>query len=386
MSAMGRQPRSRSKSLNTSDSQLTSCQRLLVRSVLVTLLVAPSIIYLSKISGLESFFSFGGADGGDKNSRNTQSMVDSEDLATRIQSPLDPDRDKSPFVQPRMPVKTLLSVEQEEGDGAFVRRSIGRPELKQLDPFILLDHFAVAPPAGFPDHPHRGFETVTYMLEGSFTHQDFDGHKGTIGPGDLQWMTAGRGIVHSELPAKHGVQRGIQLWVNLPGKYKMLEPRYQELEHKSVATVETHGVKVSVIAGDSYGVRSPVYTITPIMFLDFSLEPGAVVHQEIPGYWNAFIYVLEGKVQVGSKTASPISSYNTVLLGPGKGLSVWNAENGVCRFLLIGGEPIGEPVVQYGPFVMNTQQEIRKAIQDFRKGHNGFEKAPFWHSSPVHID
>ncbi|KAI8597471.1 RmlC-like cupin domain-containing protein, partial [Dissophora ornata] len=170
-------------------------------------------------------------------------------------------------------VKSVLSREQSEGVGARVRRSIGRPELRNHDPFLMLDEFNVDKNGGFPDHPHRGFETVTYMLEGQFQHEDFAGHKGTIGPGDLQWMTAGRGIVHSEMPVKSQTRaHGLQLWINLPKEHKMCEPQYQELLDKEIprATPE-EGVTVKVIAGESHGVTSKVYTRTPTMYLDFKM-------------------------------------------------------------------------------------------------------------------
>ncbi|CAI8037982.1 Pirin-like protein [Geodia barretti] len=150
-------------------------------------------------------------------------------------------------------VKKVLSVEQAEGVGARVRRSVGRPELRNLDPFLMLDEFKVTKPAGFPDHPHRGFETVTYMLKGSFKHEDFCGHRGTINPGDLQWMTAGRGIVHAEMPASQGENIGLQLWINLSQRDKMVEPQYQELLESEIPHVSGEGVHVAVIAGNSYG-------------------------------------------------------------------------------------------------------------------------------------
>uniref|UniRef100_A0ACD6AAI9 Uncharacterized protein n=1 Tax=Avena sativa TaxID=4498 RepID=A0ACD6AAI9_AVESA len=177
----------------------------------------------------------------------------------------------APLENPRSVVKKLLSEAQSEGQGATVRRSIGRHELRNLDPFLMLDEFSVSKPAGFPDHPHRGFETVTYMLEGAFTHQDFSGHKGTIRTGDVQWMTAGRGIVHSEMPASDGVQKGLQLWINLASKDKMIEPRYQELQSKDISHAEKDGVEVRIIAGEAFGVQSPVYTRTPTMYMDFTM-------------------------------------------------------------------------------------------------------------------
>ncbi|KVH91382.1 pirin-like protein [Cynara cardunculus var. scolymus] len=284
------------------------------------------------------------------------------------------------FSAPRLVAKKLLAKSQSEGDGAVVRRSIGRPELKSLDPFLLLDEFSVSPPAGFPDHPHRGFETVTYMLEGAFTHQDFAGHKGTIRAGDVQWMTAGRGIIHSEMPVGTGAQKGLQLWINLSSKDKMVEPNYQELLNEDIQRAERDGVKVTIVAGESMGVKSPVYTRTPTMFLDFTIAPGAQMHQPIPESWNSFVYVLHGVGVFGSMDSSPISAHHAVVLSPGDGLSIWNHGSKPLRFVLIGGQPINEPVVQYGPFVMNTQAEIDMTLQDYHYCKNGFERAKLWRS------
>ncbi|XXG50424.1 hypothetical protein AAC387_Pa02g4442 [Persea americana] len=284
------------------------------------------------------------------------------------------------FDRPRFVVKKALAKPQHEGQGAVVRRSIGRMELKFLDPFLMLDEFSVSAPAGFPDHPHRGFETVTYMLQGSFTHQDFAGHKGTIRAGDLQWMTAGRGIIHSEMPAGEGVQSGLQLWINLPSKDKMIEPGYQELQCEEIKRVEKDGVEVRIIAGEAMGVKSPVYTRTPIMYVDFTLKPGAQLHQRIPDSWNAFVYVIEGEGVFGSLSSSPANAHHALVLGPGDGLSVWNKYINPLRFVLIGGQPLNEPVVQYGPFVMNTEAEIDQAIEDYHFCRNGFEKAKHWKS------
>ncbi|KAI0523081.1 hypothetical protein KFK09_005471 [Dendrobium nobile] len=282
--------------------------------------------------------------------------------------------------KPRHVVKKVLAKQQQEGDGANVRRSIGRPELRNFDPFLLLDEFSVSRPAGFPDHPHRGFETVTYMLEGAFTHQDFSGHKGTIRAGDLQWMTAGRGIVHSEMPAADGVQKGLQLWINLSSKDKMVEPNYQELLSKDIARINKNGVDVRIIAGEAFGVSSPVYTRTPTMYLDFTMKPGAELRQLIPQEWNAFIYIIDGEGVFGDEETSPISSHHVLILSNGDGLKVWNKSGRPLRFVLIGGEPLNEPVVQYGPFVMNSQKEIQQTLEDYRLGKNGFEKAKHWKS------
>ncbi|GMH26703.1 hypothetical protein Nepgr_028546 [Nepenthes gracilis] len=288
--------------------------------------------------------------------------------------------ESSSLNRPRQVIKNVLAESQHEGDGAIVRRSIGRPELKYLDPFLLLDEFTVTPPAGFPDHPHRGFETVTYMFEGAFTHQDFAGHKGTINAGDLQWMTAGRGIIHSEMPVSEGINHGLQLWVNLSSKDKMIEPKYQELSSKDISRAENDGVEVRIIAGESMGIHSPVYTRTPAMFLDFTLKPGSFFFQSIPESYNAFVYTVEGEGIFGELNSTPVLAHHCLVLGPGDGLSVSNRSSKPLRFVLIGGEPIGEPVVQYGPFVMNTQAEIQQTFLDYQYCKNGFEMARHWRS------
>ncbi|KAL4632529.1 pirin-like protein [Castanea sativa] len=285
-----------------------------------------------------------------------------------------------PFDNPRLVVKKVQAKLQQEGDGAVVRRGIGRTDLKNLDPFLMLDEFSVTPPAGFPDHPHRGFETVTYMLEGGITHQDFAGHKGTIGPGDVQWMTAGRGIIHSEMPAGGETSKGLQLWINLSSKDKMIEPRYQELLREDIERVEKDGVEVRIIAGESMGIQSPVYTRTPAMFLDFTLKPRAQMHQSIPESWNSFVYILEGEGVFGIPNSSPVAAHHVLVLGPGDGLSVWNRSSKALRYVLIAGQPLNEPVVQYGPFVMNTQAEIDRTIEDYHYSKNGFEMAKYWRS------
>ncbi|KAJ4980456.1 hypothetical protein NE237_031293 [Protea cynaroides] len=277
--------------------------------------------------------------------------------------------------EPRLVVKKFQSIAQREGVGAVVRRSIGRFELRHFDPFLLLDEFSVTAPGGVPDHPHRGFETVTYMLQGAMTHEDFAGHKGTIRTGDLQWMTAGRGIVHSEMPASQGTQKGLQLWINLSSKHKMVEPRYQELLSKDLAEVAKDGINVRIIAGEALGTKSAIYTRTPTMFLDFTLKPGAHLQQPIPSLWNSFIYVLEGEGVFSKPESSPTKAHYILLLGSGDGVEAWNQSSKLLRFILVGAEPIGEPVVQYGPFVMNTQEEIDQAIDDYEHCINGFENA-----------
>ncbi|KAL3835038.1 hypothetical protein ACJIZ3_009774 [Penstemon smallii] len=224
---------------------------------------------------------------------------------------------------------------------------------------LLGEALEVSPPAGFPDHPHRGFETVTYML---------------------QWMTAGRGIVHSEMPAGEGPNLGLQLWINLSSKDKMIEPKYQELLNDEIPSSEKDGVQVKVIAGESMGAHSPVYTRTPTMYLDFTIKPNAQFHQTIPESWNSFVYIIEGEGVFGIPNSQPSPAHHILVLGPGDGLSVWNKSSNSLRFVLVGGQPINEPVVQHGPFVMNTQDEIDKTIEDYYYGKNGFEMARYWRS------
>ncbi|XP_005111034.1 pirin [Aplysia californica] len=274
------------------------------------------------------------------------------------------------------------SVEQDEGVGARVRRSIGRPELRNFDPFLMLDEFRVSPPAGFPDHPHRGFETVTYMMKGEGIHQDFLGHKGKIKAGDLQWMTAGRGIVHCEMPGGDTESHGLQLWVNLKKAEKMVEPAYQELSDKDIPRGDKGGVKVKVIAGEAFGVKSPVYTRTPTSYLDFVMSPGSQLDQPIPRDWNAFVYILSGEASFGPSEKEVVckAHHTTTLNDDGDFIHVHNKGSEACHFVLISGQPIKEPVVQHGPFVMTTEQEIKEAISDYRNGENGFEKAMTWNS------
>ncbi|XP_057218638.1 pirin [Triplophysa rosa] len=277
--------------------------------------------------------------------------------------------------------KAVLSVEQTEGVGARVRRSIGRRELKNLDPFLMLDEFNIAKPAGFPDHPHRGFETVTYLLSGVTAHEDSCGHSGTLEPGDLQWMTAGRGVIHAEMPVSDGRIHGIQLWVNLKSADKMVEPQYQELKGKDIPKPSKDGVTVTVISGEALGVKSKIYTRTPTMYLDFKLKEGAKHMQPVPKGWTAFIYTLAGSLCTGpDDDLQTIEPHHTVFFEDGDYVSVENKEADESHFVLIAGEPIKEPVVQYGPFVMNTQEEIDQTIRDYQSATNGFERAKVWQS------
>uniref|UniRef100_A0A3Q2P8V8 Pirin n=1 Tax=Fundulus heteroclitus TaxID=8078 RepID=A0A3Q2P8V8_FUNHE len=260
----------------------------------------------------------------------------------------------------RKVVKTVLSVEQAEGVGARVRRSIGRKELRNLDPFLMLDEFKVCKPAGFPDHPHRGFETVTYVLAGITAHEDFCGHSGRLKHGDLQWMTAGRGVVHAEMPVSEEPVVGLQLWVNLRKEEKMIEPAYQELKSSEIPKPSQGGVTVAVISGEALGAK----------VCDRLCE-------NLPISTGCFSKIVHYRKWPGSQQVEP---HHTVVFGDGDCVRFENKGSEVSHFVLIAGEPINEPVVQHGPFVMTSQEEINQAIMDYQNGRNGFERAKNWRS------
>lgn len=273
---------------------------------------------------------------------------------------------------------------QLEGGGFVVRRPFPSGSLSLVDPFLLLDEmgpadYGPAEAMGAPDHPHRGFETVTYMLDGVFEHEDSAGNKGAIGAGDVQWMTAGRGVVHSEMPAasireRGGRVHGFQLWVNLPARDKMMEPRYQEVKAAGIPE-STSGdglARVRVIAGEALGARAVIDTRTPIVYQDWTLAPGASVEQPLAGGHNAFVYVFEGRARVGA-AGRELAEGQAGLLGPGTSVSLSLPADATrsARLLLLAGQPLGEPVARYGPFVMNTEAEIMRAIADYRAGRLG---------------
>jgi len=256
-----------------------------------------------------------------------------------------------------------------DGAGVKLNRVIGGPDLPQLDPFLLLDEFrsddAADYLAGFPEHPHRGFETVTYMLAGRMRHRDNQGNTGLLGPGSVQWMTAGRGIVHSEMPEQeNGLMQGFQLWVNLPAKDKMTAPRYQDIEPGRIPEVESTGARVRVIAGSYRGVRGPVQAeATAPLYLDVFLEDGEF-EAAVPVEHNAFVYVYEGSLDVAGRAVT--RGELAVLRGGDKVAASAGAAG--ARFILLAGRPLKEPVARYGPFVMNRPEEIQQAMRDFTEG------------------
>ncbi len=267
-----------------------------------------------------------------------------------------------------------------DGAGVKLTRVIGGPGLPDLDPFLLLDEFGTDRAedyiAGFPEHPHRGFETVTYMLDGRMRHRDNHGNEGLLVPGSVQWMTAGRGLVHSEMPEQEeGRMRGFQLWVNLPAKDKMTEPRYQEFAPGRIPLARpATGVEVRVVAGeldagDGGRVRGPIeQPATSPLYLDATLEAGVAWEHRLPEGHNAFAYVFEGEATLGSgEEARAVASQELAILGGGDLLRIQAGTAG-ARVLLIAGRPLREPVARHGPFVMNTRQELMQAFVDFQEG------------------
>ena len=270
-----------------------------------------------------------------------------------------------------------------EGEGVLVHRPFPSPALSVFDPFLLIDEMGpmdVAPNAakGFPDHPHRGFETVTYMLSGRFEHRDSYGHAGKIQPGDVQWMTAGSGLVHSEAPEAEfrrtgGHMHGFQIWLNLPKRDKMIAPRYQEVPKANIPEASTADGKVSVkvIAGEALGAHAVIDTRIPIQYLHFTLAPGASMEQPVPRAANALVYVFKGAGVFGGQR---IAAHNMVAFAHDADSVLLEAASDSpepLQLLLLSGEPINEPVARYGPFVMNTREEVQQAFEDYHAGRMG---------------
>jgi len=264
-----------------------------------------------------------------------------------------------------------------EGGGFVVRRPFPTETMGEFDPFLLLDEmgpvdYAPSEAVGAPDHPHRGFETVTYLLAGEFEHADSAGHRGALKAGDVQWMTAGDGVVHSEMPSERirrdgGRVHGFQLWVNLPARDKRMRPRYQEIASDSlpVARSDDGRATIKVIAGDALGVAARIDTRTPLLYLDVTLQAGARLDLPVPPDFALAVYAFEGQAHVG-EPARDVTSGDFAMLADGDGVRL-ASERG-ARMLVLGGRPLREPVARYGPFVMNTEREIHEAIADYRSG------------------
>jgi redox-sensitive bicupin YhaK (pirin superfamily) len=267
-----------------------------------------------------------------------------------------------------------------DGAGVKLTRVLTQPLQRRLDPFLMLDAFGTDRPedyiGGFPDHPHRGFETVTYMIAGRMRHRDSAGHEGLLSNGGVQWMTAGRGVIHSELPEQEdGRMEGFQLWLNLPARDKMCPAWYRDFPAEAIPQLERPGVVVRVIAGSAEGVAGAMQRdATEPLYLDIELAPGAVYEQAVPAGHNAFVYVYRGALQLGpadAASAVPLQRMAILANEPESDGVRLQAGTEPTRALLIAGRPLGEPIAQYGPFVMNTQAEIYQAVEDFRAGRLG---------------
>lgn len=281
--------------------------------------------------------------------------------------------DTATVARPRTVERLVAGMATSDGAGVKLTRVLTQPLQRRLDPYLMLDAFGTDNPddyiAGFPDHPHRGFETITYMIAGRMRHRDSAGHEGLLGDGGVQWMTAGRGVVHSELPEQeNGRMEGFQLWLNLPAKDKMREPWYRDIPSADIPEYVADGVKARVIAGESHGVQGAVQREgSQPLYLDLHLQPGARFEQALPAGHNAFVFVYRGGLQVG-ECQVPAQRMAILANTPGSDGVVLQAGDQPTRALLIAGQPLNEPIAQYGPFVMNSNEEIFQAVEDFRAG------------------
>ncbi|HXU06313.1 MAG TPA: pirin family protein [Polyangia bacterium] len=279
--------------------------------------------------------------------------------------------------------KLVTAHKQREGGGFIVRRPFPGLGFSAVDPFLLLDEmgpvdYAPGEAVGAPDHPHRGFETVTYVLAGEMEHEDSAGHRGSLRAGDVQWMTAGAGIIHAEMPSsalrdKGGRVHGFQVWVNLPARLKLTTPRYQEIAADAIPRAQTSDgrARVRVVAGEALGVRAVIDTHTPIVYQDWSLDAGGDVTVTVGRDHQALVYVFEGNLLVGDRDGGrPISDGQMALLGAGDSVRLRGAPGG-GRALLLAGVPLNEPIARYGPFVMNNDAELVAAFQDYQSGRMG---------------
>ena len=274
--------------------------------------------------------------------------------------------EKARSVKSIVPTHTVM-----EGGGFQVRRPAAMGSL--MSPFLLLDemgpvNYAPGKAVGAPWHPHRGFETVTYLLEGEMEHEDSAGSKGTLTPGDVQWMTAGKGIIHSEMPTakmmlEGGMMHGFQIWVNLPAKDKMMNPRYQDISAAESPIAEKNGVWARVVAGECLGVESSLDTVIPITYVHVKMDTGSVLEKNLDLDLNGMIYVFKGEIEIEGKA---VSDGSLALLSNGTTIKITAKEN--SQYLILAGPEIGEPIARYGPFVMNTREEIKQAIDDYQNG------------------
>ena len=276
----------------------------------------------------------------------------------------------------RNSIRLVPAIEVSEGAGVTVWRSIGSPALRNLDPFLMLDAFNSDNPddyiAGFPPHPHRGFSTFTYMVDGHFEHQDSMGNTGHLGPGGGQWMKAGSGVIHSEMPKQEGgLMRGFQLWINLPAANKMDKPEYQEFQAEAFPVIDSDDYQVRLIIGQYAGRTAPIIDEhTAVIYLDIALQAGKTFDISLPQENNMLLYLFAGEASIGGQRVTK----NTLVI-PGNEKQITAGKQG-ARFILLSGRPINEPVVQYGPFVMNTREEIDQAVKDYQS--NNFVRDRAW--------
>ena len=268
--------------------------------------------------------------------------------------------------------KIVKAIQTSDGAGVKLKRSMGATELDFIDPFLMFDEFGSENKndyiAGFPPHPHRGIETVTYMLAGRFKHEDSTGSKGEMGPGSVQWMTAAGGIIHSEMPImKEGKLHGFQLWVNMPAKLKMSRPSYQNIGSKEIPEFKDKEKKIKIIAGKYKTKIGPAKGFVDPIYIDIELEKEKNFNHSIPLSHNVFIYLIYGEIKIGSKIHDKLQNSTLISLTNGNSLKISSAKK--SQFLIIAGKPIGEPIARGGPFVMNTKQEILKAVQDYHNGN-----------------
>lgn len=267
-------------------------------------------------------------------------------------------------------IQIIEGLETSDGAGVKLRRIIGGPDLNMLDPFLLFDEFGSDDPddyiGGFPPHPHRGFETITYMLNGKFKHKDSAGNEGYLSDGSVQWMTAGKGVIHSEMPEQtNGLSRGFQLWLNLPKKLKMIEPSYNDIPAESIPKVNIPGGYIKVICGEINGMEGPGRAHTGMLYYDISLSLANNIEISIDDDWNSFVYVYNGKAKIANR------SLNSGQLGvfSDSGIVDLHADGSSdLKCIIVGGEKLNEPVARGGPFVMNTKAEILKAFSDYQEG------------------
>lgn len=283
-------------------------------------------------------------------------------------------------------IKQIMpSMQAAEGDGMVIYRAFPSGSVSEIDPFLLLDEigplqFQPGEGKGFPDHPHRGFETVTYLLEGEMEHRDSGGNHGVLRPGDVQWMTAGSGLVHSEMPGPRlirdgGRLHGFQLWINLPKNRKMTPPRYQELASARIpVALNAEGdVAVRIISGEALGIHGPIQSENPIVYLHFTLQPGAEHVHPIPAGYTTILYLINGAGVFDSKSGNVQARKVITFLNGGDSVRLSNpaGRGEVLNLLLLAGKPLGEPIARYGPFVMNTRDELKEAFEDYRSGRMG---------------